>query len=472
MTIRTKLLVFFPLLMLLTNAIALFLFANANAAQSSYGAQMERVLSYNLTVQAAETYVQAAYRYMLDPSDANERAAADAERALRERRERIAAASGGLADAAVRIGWARQLDTLAAQAAETAKASEAGRRAEALASYEAAERTAAYVREDGQRLVEMELRGYVPLYEAMSREIAKLNRYGALVFCVNTALSVALALWISRSVTVPVSRLVRMASDVSQGRFAPLPASAAAAPDELGVLSEAFANMQRGVRELMEREKADLERDRLLKDLELQALQSQIHPHFLFNTLNVISKLSLIEGAERTSDLIVSLSKMLRYNLRNLDEPVALRDEVAHVREYIAIQRARFRENVSFELDVDEAALDRPIPCLTLQPLVENAFHHGIGDNERGAAVTLRIRPVGDEIWITVRDNGAGMSEDVRRSLLRLEPPEGRENRESTGLGVRNVLKRLQLFTGREDIVAIESEPGRGTAITLKLPGG
>jgi sensor histidine kinase YesM len=292
---------------------------------------------------------------------------------------------------------------------------------------------------------------------------------GAAVFVTNTLLSILLAIWISRSITDPVSRLVSRAKQISKGQL-----QQSSRPDqqhsndEFGLLTGAFEQMSSDLLLLIEKDKESLEKDRLVKELELQALQSQINPHFLFNTLNVLSKLALLEEAEKTSDLIVSMSNLLRYNLRNLDQPVTLRDEVAHVKEYFILQQARFRDRIELVMDIDPSTLQQPIPALTLQPIVENAFLHGIEHMESGASIRLEITQRPDGVHISVADNGSGMTEEVRQSLLRLESEPS--SKQSTGLGTKNVFKRLQLFYAVNELIEIESELGKGTKVMIRIP--
>ncbi|MNV65596.1 Sensor histidine kinase YpdA [compost metagenome] len=207
---------------------------------------------------------------------------------------------------------------------------------------------------------------------------------------------------------------------------------------------------------------------RLVKELELQALQSQINPHFLFNTLNVLSRLALLEGADKTSDLIISMSNLLRYSLQRLDTPVTLQEEITHIKEYAAIQQARFRERIRFELDADPAVLQVEIPALTLQPLVENAYHHGVANMESGAVISLKVLKAETGVLIEISDNGAGIPEETLQAIMRLEASS--DSGKSTGLGTRNVLKRLQLFYGEDDLVQIRSGLGQGTTITIRIP--
>lgn len=194
----------------------------------------------------------------------------------------------------------------------------------------------------------------------------------------------------------------------------------------------------------------------------------------MFNTLNSISKLAYIEGAPKTSDLAVSVSRLLRYNLQKLDQAVPLREEVEHVGEYMNIQKARFRDRIKFELDVDERALDGIVPCLTLQPILENAFVHGIEQMEEGALLQLAIRLSEEgKVEIEIRDNGAGMSRETVQRLLRSvreEAPRFGGKGQSTGLGTHNVFKRLHLFFDGRQQIDIDSKEGAGTTVKFTLP--
>lgn len=219
---------------------------------------------------------------------------------------------------------------------------------------------------------------------------------------------------------------------------------------------------------LIEKDKQSLEMRRLVKELELLALQNQINPHFLFNTLNVLSKLAILEGAEKTSDLIVSLSNLLRYSLQKLDKPVTLQEELDHIREYVTIQQARFRDRIRFDLHFDASVLQQQIPALTIQPFIENAFLHGVADMEDGAVITLTLSRANEDVQIEISDNGKGMTEETRLSVLRLEGEV--ESSSSTGLGMQNVFRRLQLFYGKEGMVEISSSTGQGTTITIRIP--
>lgn len=469
MTIRRKLLLFIPLLVLLANSVTFFLFQSGRIVQQSYDVMMNRILLYQQTTQAVEGQLGSLYGYLLNPGGISASDREQEQTALARLKAQLQQQSSSPALASERTGYLHMLDTFKEQQQAAWSAAQAQDAGGALQYYEEAERTAGFLREEEQRLVDLELTSYQPVFKQIQAENTRMNRLGAAVFVVNTLMAVLLAYWISRSVTGPVTRLVDMARRMAKGELQVDPPDLGV-KDELGILSDAFRHMLTDLLALIEKDKQSLEKDRLVKELELQALQSQINPHFLFNTLNALSKLALLEGAEQTSDLIISMSNLLRYSLRKLDQPVTLQDELEHVQQYITIQQARFRDRIRFEQTIDETALGARIPALTIQPLVENAFQHGIEGMEQGAVIRLEIQRASDEAVILVADNGVGMTEDVRQSLLRLETPAG--PRKSTGIGTSNVFKRLQLFYGRplDSIVALESEPGRGTVITIRIP--
>jgi len=206
--------------------------------------------------------------------------------------------------------------------------------------------------------------------------------------------------------------------------------------------------------------------------MELKQLQNQINPHFLFNTLNTVSKMAYLEDAKATSDLIESVAALLRHSLGQIDKNVSLRDEVGVVKEYFHIQKIRFSERSQFKLNVDESCLEIEIPRLTLQPLVENAFIHGIEEKEEGGIITLNIYQMETNVIVEVRDDGVGMDQGKIRQLLSLSTVDTDHVGHSTGIGLTNVIRRLQLHYQIPDVMEIESVPGEGTTVRLLLPKG
>ncbi|UHA60361.1 histidine kinase [Metabacillus litoralis] len=281
-------------------------------------------------------------------------------------------------------------------------------------------------------------------------------------------------MWLSRSISVPIDRLVEKAKQISKGNLDIETIDLTKTKDEIGILGQAFHQMLKDLKHYISQHIQVIESNRLVKELELRALQSQINPHFLFNTLNIISKLAFIEGAERTSDLTVSASNLIRYNLRKLDKPVTLKDELDHIKEYLTIQKARFQDRVSFEYDIDESVLNQMIPSLTLQPILENAFVHGIEEKETGGRIKITVKGISSGVFIELSDNGNGMDEKIRQKLLNYmnedEPSTLSTTTKSTGLGTINVFKRLSLFYGDELEINIKSYKDVGTSVIFRLP--
>ncbi|MFD1956020.1 sensor histidine kinase [Paenibacillus thailandensis] len=472
MSIRVKLVVFIPAIILLVNCAAFFIFQSGRNVQESYNAMLERLLTYSQLTAQTELNLSALNLYL------NERSSASYEAYINERDELADIADGLPSTHAVpetALALRSYASMIAAFAQQEEAAVQAARDPGSLAyaaKYAEAEKTATYIRAQGSEIIDMELSYYQPFYRRLFAQTERMNQWASALIVTDTVMGILFALWLASGITGPIKRLVRSAKQVSKG-YLQTERPAISSRDELGILSDAFSRMLDDLIEQMAKEKNMLETEKLVKELELKALQNQINPHFLFNTLNALSKLALIEGAERTSDLTVTVSNLLRYSLREQNRLVPLRDEVEHCEAYIAVQKARFRDRIAFDQRIEENCLDVEVPPLLLQPLIENAFIHGIEAMESGARIGLNIRKENGDVLIAVSDNGSGMTEETRRALLRaeeggsaLQRPEGK----STGIGTRNVFRRLALLFGREDLVDIESAPGQGTTITIRIP--
>jgi two-component system LytT family sensor kinase len=202
--------------------------------------------------------------------------------------------------------------------------------------------------------------------------------------------------------------------------------------------------------------------ERLLLEARLDALQSQINPHFLFNTLNSISSLVRFDP-DRARELIVKLAKILRRQLGKHDEFVQLREEIEFIDDYLDIEVVRFgREKLKISKDLDPETLDIVIPSMLLQPLVENSVKHGLAPKVDGGNITLRSRIQEGKLVIQVEDDGVGMS----------APPAVAAHSMSsgTGIGMMNVAERLHVLFGDEGRITVQSRDIQGTLVTLELP--
>ncbi|WP_339301571.1 sensor histidine kinase [Paenibacillus sp. FSL K6-2441] len=473
MSIRRKLFLFIPLFVLVMSSVSFFLFQSGKSVQESYHLMMKRILLYKEISYEVGENMRSMNRFIMqvDMESLPEVVKhLNAVKSLRSDLDGLQTIGGS--DLAL-ANYRNLIDTFLEQAEAMIERISYEDSDTMAGAYIEAEQTQRFIREEAQELVDLELEQYKPIYEEMMDATGNLNKLGILLVVTAAAFSILLAIWLSRSITNPIRRLVATAKQISKGRM-DTKAPESDSNDEISILCRAFNGMIDNIQQLMAENINNLEKDRLVKELELKTLQSQINPHFLFNTLNSISKLAYLEGAAKTSDLAVSVSRLLRYNLQKLDQAVPLREEVAHVTEYMNIQKARFRDRIAFRMNIDERALDGRVPCLTLQPILENAFVHGIEQMEEGAVLELAIRlGEGDRVEIEIRDNGVGMSRETVDRLLqsvRGDAPQMGGKRHSTGLGTHNVFKRLHLFFDGEEQIEIDSEEGAGTAVRFTLP--
>jgi len=223
-------------------------------------------------------------------------------------------------------------------------------------------------------------------------------------------------------------------------------------------------------RELLEESRTRKKLEEYLRIKKLKILQSQVNPHFLFNVLNSIARLSLIENAKETEEVVYALSDLLRYSLRNVEKMVKLEDEISCVRDYITIQKKRHREKFNFSIDIDEDLLDMDIPLLTIQPLIENSIIHGMQDKDT-ITVNIKSEVQDNRTIIKVIDDGIGINNNMINNLLESEQDNTNNiTTHITGIGINNVHKRIQHYFGQNYGLEILSEIGEGTEIRINLP--
>ena len=199
------------------------------------------------------------------------------------------------------------------------------------------------------------------------------------------------------------------------------------------------------------------EQQRLLLQARLDALASQINPHFLFNTLNSVTSLIRL-NPEQARTMVVRLSRILRRRLRNQDHFAALSDELEFIDDYLAIETARFGDKLRVIKDIDPSAMSIPVPSMLLQPLVENSIRHGLASKVEGGTITLRAHRANARLVIKVEDDGVGIPEAELAGVLK------------KGIGVSNVKERLEVLYNQDYRMEIDSQPGRGTRIEIEVP--
>ncbi len=207
-----------------------------------------------------------------------------------------------------------------------------------------------------------------------------------------------------------------------------------------------------------------------IREAELKYLEAQIDPHFLFNTLNAGAQLAMMEDAEKTGEYIQRMGAFYRYKIHGGNAASTLEKEIELVDNYIYILNVRFSGSICFEKHCEEELLSVRLPDMVLQPIVENAVNHGIRNVEYPGRILLSVTKEGEAVRVSVSDNGVGMS--AERIAEVLSGGAGRDEEKLTnGVGLHNVISRLELFYGKSDIMKIESPgEGGGTTVSLLLP--
>lgn len=328
-------------------------------------------------------------------------------------------------------------------------------------------------------------------YIQLDRRLGMLQNFNIIVILVAMVVNIALILWFAYSLTEPIIRLSSVAGEVADGNY-DVPEVRVHSNDEIMILSQTFNRMVKNIRKqlveirknaeienrLKEEQVQNLRMKSMLGDAQLRSLQAQINPHFMFNTLNAGMQIAMFEGAERTQAFMEKLSESMRYNLGNMNKATTLRLEAENIDNYIYLLKQRFGDKINYEKQIEESLLDVHMPRMILQPIVENAFIHGIHEKEESGWIILMVERFGEMIRVIVMDDGRGMDESTIASIMgedykTFTVRDEDKSQSGFGIGIRNVIGRLVLFYGAlsaVDVIEIESSPEIGTKIILKLP--
>lgn len=217
----------------------------------------------------------------------------------------------------------------------------------------------------------------------------------------------------------------------------------------------------------------------LKMEAELHALQNQINPHFLYNTLEVIRGRALVQNAQDIADMTEALATIFRYNINRPGDVATLQEEIDNVRNYMLIQNCRFGDRFRFETeieDVEDGILTHVLPVLTLQPLVENAIYHGVNERINGGRIRLKAYLTQRDLLIIISDNGKGMDDvtlqEIHRKLVGASEglPVEKKTGRGTGIALTNVNQRIKFYFGKEYGLDVKSTLGIGTTITITIP--
>ena len=318
---------------------------------------------------------------------------------------------------------------------------------------------------------------YRILMSSMQRE----EMMNLMILGLTSLLNMVLIVLLTQQITQPLRQLAEAANEVAAGNLEVEPVKVSSR-DEVGIVAGAFNQMVQSIRESIVRLKRSMESERVMKEKELMMearlkeaqlkyLQAQINPHFLFNTLNAGAQLAMMEDAERTYNYVQNVADFFRYTVKKDFGSVTLREELELVDNYIYILNVRFSGEIHFQKRVEEELTSAVIPTMTLQPIVENCVNHGIRGIDWPGQILLSVYQERDNICVSIRDNGIGMSEKQIAEILSGKLQASGTGTDSNGIGMDNVIHRLRLFYGREDVIDITSGgENQGTEVILYLP--
>ncbi len=289
----------------------------------------------------------------------------------------------------------------------------------------------------------------------------KIRRFITILYISGGLIAFSLALILSSSLTSRIHHLSDHMLKVQDGQMNVI--SEDKSQDEIGQLNRSFNYMLEEIRLLLDKQyRAGQE----LKNAELKALQAQINPHFLYNTLDMINWKAMDSNAPEIGLISQTLAKFYKLSLSKGMDIVTIRDEISHVEQYVKIQNMRYEDRIGFRVDVDERILDHKIPKIILQPLIENAILHGILKRTgEGGLITIRGWITESDIILQIKDDGMGIEKAKLDNILL-----SGDTVESHGYGVRNIHERLRLSYGTSYGLSYESQLSKWTLVTVRIP--
>lgn len=265
---------------------------------------------------------------------------------------------------------------------------------------------------------------------------------------------------LTHMISHPIQNLVKamkdFEADAEEFSYQPVHGS-----KEMIALSDSFGHMVGRIQDLMEKVRRE---EITLRKTELKALQAQINPHFLYNTLDAIGWMCEEERSQDAVEMVNALARLFRISISKGHELIPIGKEVEHARSYLMIQNFRYKNQFTYSFDIEEECLPYLCNKITLQPIIENAIYHGINRMVDEGEIRIRIYGEGDDIVFSVSDNGVGMSKEQCGSILKSEPGD------QTGIGIKNVNDRIKIYFGEEYGITIESEPDEGTCVSIRMP--
>jgi two-component system sensor histidine kinase YesM len=297
--------------------------------------------------------------------------------------------------------------------------------------------------------------------DELSENKRNLESYLLLIVIFGLVFEIGASIFISQKVSQPIKRLERKMKLVEKGDFDIY--LEVKGEDEVKKLSKSFNIMVARIKQLMQ--EIILEQEAKRKS-EFKALQAQINPHFLYNTLDSIVWMNENQKHEGVTTMVAALAKFFRVSISRGNEIISVSDEIEHARSYLTIQEVRYKDKFDFIIDAEPEVLKYKTLKLILQPIIENAIYHGINQLHEKGKIKIKVSIENDNILFSVTDNGYGIRPSVLKNILVMES----QNEQTSGVGLKNVNERIKLCYGREYGIEINSELDIGTTVNIRIP--
>lgn len=303
-------------------------------------------------------------------------------------------------------------------------------------------------------------------YQTMREGFVRWQIFSTILIFSAVAFSVLAAWSLSKSIYTPIKKLHDVTTTITKNDLQALMTSDNV--DEITELGMSFNIMIGKIKELLD---SKIKEQENLKKAELRALQAQINPHFLYNTLDTIIWMAESKKTDQVVKIVSALSNFFRISLSKGRDWITIGEEVERIRSYLTIQKMRYRDILDFKINVEKDVADNTILKLILQPLVENALYHGIKNKRKGGTINVRARRLGEaEVLLEVEDDGIGFTPEKLAQLRAELNDDSGEIKSESGFGIGNVNNRIRLYYGNPYGVSIRSEYKRGTCVTLVIP--
>jgi len=300
-------------------------------------------------------------------------------------------------------------------------------------------------------------------FKELSKESSIFSVIAISIIALNSLLLFLGSIIVTRMITIPIKKLLKSMKGIEKGEFKKVEIIAGSA--EITKLQDGYNIMIFEIQKLIERKVED---QKIKRKAELDVLQAQIKPHFLYNTFDAISSLALLGRNDEVYKVMKALGNYYRISLNKGREVITIAEEIEVVRNYLTILKVRYGDMFEVDYNIDENATKFKILKLVLQPLVENAIYHGIKPKGEPGKITISANYYGDKVVITVEDNGVGIDEEVMN--WQLDSKNAREPNSSFGLS--GTIERLRIFYGLNEPVTIESKKYEGTKVIISIPVG